>query len=75
VRQINGNNHSLYKENHPQMSRSANAVFGCSTFACGAITASLSSSLPGHTLLPLSLIMLVCSLLGCLVLRRAQRDQ
>lgn len=72
---IYGNNLSLYMENHPHMSGSANAVFGCSTFACGAITGSLSSSLPGHTLLPLSLIMLVCSLLGCLVLRRAQRDQ
>ncbi len=69
----NANNMSLFLDFHPKTGGSANAVFGCATFAAGGLLGGLSSLLHDGTLLPIGLILLLSSSCSGLLLLLATR--
>ena len=65
---IYGNNLSAWMEHFPDISGSANAVFGCTAFAGGAIVGSFTSGFQTENIAPIMLTMFFCSLVSNIVL-------
>ncbi|GAB3094545.1 multidrug effflux MFS transporter [Pseudomaricurvus hydrocarbonicus] len=71
---IYANNLSLYLDFHGKTGGSANAIFGCATFAAGALFGGVSSLFYDGTLLPISILIGVCSLLSFMSLFKATAE-
>lgn len=61
---IYSNNFSMYLDYHGDSSGSASALFGCSTFAAGALLGSLSGLFDNGTLIPISTTFVISSAMG-----------
>lgn len=67
------NNLSLYLDHHGSTGGSANAIFGCATFAAGAVLGGISNFFFDGTLLPIAITVAASSIISFLVLYRATK--
>lgn len=64
------NNLSMYLDHNGHTGGSANAIFGCTTFAAGGLLGGLSGLMHDGTLLPIVMVIIASSLASFVLLRR-----